>query len=438
MNDDIRVEPHQADNTLAELFHLVGSLIPQNHKIKVARRDTTVAQAIATMRECHYSQLPVVSGKAVLGVFSYRSLAVRLLENAPRMEEFVKLPVEEFMETNQYVQPSQNWESILDHLNRDDAVLVGHRDDLQGILTALDVLNYLHSIARPFVILAVLETTLRRLIRACVDDQTLQKCVEENLSSKYAEDRLPSKLEDMEFNDYTQIICHGRNWIHFTQVFGTTEYQRKDTQYRLTQIRELRNTVFHFKRVLVQADHDKLAEQQEWLEMKARAFEGSEKEDAIKAEDGVGDRDEESKGPWNERTFLTDLDKRDSGAVSVAQRILVWARNNGSHVWWGNGKVTGSFVPSLRHKGIYHQLFAVWTNGTLQFYFPTQGRKTPFNSPPKLQEFIAKVSVLPGISLPDDADKRYVSVPLTSFQYEANLQQLLAIFDWVILEIQSS
>lgn len=366
------------------------------------------------------------------------SLAVCLLENAPRMEDFAKLPVEEFMETDEYVQPSQNWESILDHLNRDDAVLVGSRDDLQGILTPLDVLYYLHGIARPFVILAVLETTLRRLIRDCVDIQTLQTCIRESLSSKYTEARLPSRLEDMEFNDYTQIICNSHNWTHFAQVFGLTEFQRKDTQRRLNLVRDLRNVVFHFKQVLLPNEHETLAKQQKWLEVKARAFEGRKQGDTIDVVSSDGDRDEESKGPWNKRTFLIDLEKRDSGAVSVAQRILVWARNNGSHVWWGNGKVTGSFVPSLRHKGIYHQLFAVWTNGTLQFYFPTQGRKTPFNSPPKLQEFIAKVSVLPGISLPDDADKRYVSVPLTSFQYEANLQQLLAIFDWVILEIQSS
>jgi CBS domain-containing protein len=435
MSNETDIEVPRDDKTLAELFHLVGSLIPQKQKIKVAHRDTTVAQAIAMMRECHYSQLPVVSGKAVLGVFSYRSLAIRFLENANKLEDFTNLPVEVFLENDQFAQPSQNWESILDHLNRDDAVLVGHRDDLQGILTSLDVLNYLHGIARPFVILAVLETTLRRLIRECVDNETLKQCARDSLSNKYAQDRLPSKLEDMDFSDYTQIICHGRNWIHFCPIFGTTEYQRKDTQCRLTKIRELRNTVFHFKRVLVQADHEELAEQQEWLEVKARAFENREQTDTLEVPESVKVI---PRIPWTKAAFLDEIKKHNSSAAKTVEIILDWAQRSDIYVYWGRGLSTGAFVPQVRHKKINYQLFAVWTSGSFQFYFQNHGHKAPFNSLARIKELVAKVSALPGIKLPNDADKRYVSIHLAVLQDEVVLQKLLSIYDWMINEIRSS
>jgi len=232
--------------SLAELFHLVRSLIPESQDLAVASPEMTVAEAVQLMQRHNFSQLPVVAGQAVLGVFSFRSLAVKLLEMGKISAHFGDLPVDEFMEQFQFVQLSDNWESIVDHLDNDDGVLVGHRDRLEGILTPMNVLNYLRDIANPFVLLVEIELALRRIIRACVSEAELQVCVQNCLASKYLPDEMPADLYQMTFNDYVQIIGDGRNWPQFEIVFGKGEWQRKTTAERLKEMRELRNDVFQY------------------------------------------------------------------------------------------------------------------------------------------------------------------------------------------------
>lgn len=259
--------------SLAELFHLVKSLIPEEQELAVASPEMTVAEAIQMMQEHNFSQLPVVAGQAVLGVFSFRSLAAKLLEMGRISEHFGDLPVDEFMTRFRFVQLSDNWESIVDFLDIDDGVLVGHRDRLDGILTSMDVLNYLRDIANPFVLLAEIELSLRRIIRACVSENGLRMCVENCLAGKYQRNEMPTELSQMTFNDYVQLIGHGRNWPLFEIVFGKGEWQRKTTTGRLKEVRNLRNDVFHFKRKLDLEDIGKLTTHREWLQMKIRAFE---------------------------------------------------------------------------------------------------------------------------------------------------------------------
>jgi CBS domain-containing protein len=259
--------------SLAELFHLVRNLIPEDQELVVARPDMRVREAIELMQRHNYSQLPVVAGQAVLGVLSFRSLTTKLLEMGRISEHFGNLPVDEFMEQFEFAQLSDNWESTIVHLDRDDGVLVGHRDDLVGILTPMDVLSYLKDIANPFVLLAEIELSLRRIVGACVTDEELQACAEQCLSGKYPPNEMPTKLSDMTFNDYVQIIGDGRNWPHFEVAFGAGDWLRKRTAKRLKEVRDIRNDVFHFKRRLLPVDIETLTKRREWLQMKTRAFE---------------------------------------------------------------------------------------------------------------------------------------------------------------------
>jgi len=201
-----------ASQSLAELFHLVKSLIPEGQDLVVVLPEMTVAEAIQLMEKRDFSQLPVIAGQAVLGVFSFRSLALRLLKMGKIGEHFGDLRVDEFVEKFKFVQLSDNWESIVDHLDSDDGVLVGHRDQLEGILTPMDVLTYLQGIASPFVLLAEIELSLRRIICACVTEDELEVCARNCLAGKYPSDQMPTGLSQMTFNDYAQIIGDGRNW----------------------------------------------------------------------------------------------------------------------------------------------------------------------------------------------------------------------------------
>ena len=259
---------------IVELFHMVQSLIPEGQQVATIPPYTRVADAIELMNDQRFSQLPVVSGNAVLGVFSYRSLTKGLTELGPIDTDFRELPVDEFMEPIPYVQPIDKWESILEHLDQEDVVLLGNRDDIQGILTSMDVLGFLHRLASPFLMLAEIELSLRRIIEDCVSEQELKKCGLNSLHGKYPAEEMPASPSDMTFNDYVQIIGDGRNWPFFEPAFGKGNWLRKKTVARLTEVRNLRNDIFHFRRQLEDVDYDTLVQHRDWLEMKSRSFEG--------------------------------------------------------------------------------------------------------------------------------------------------------------------
>ncbi|MHC4619375.1 MAG: CBS domain-containing protein [Planctomycetota bacterium] len=314
--------------SLAELFHLVKSLLPADQKVVSAPPEMKVADAIELMLEHNYSQLPIVAGNAVLGVFSFRSLSAGALEMGATGASLGDLPVDEFTEELAFVHSSDSWESLLDLLDRDDGVLVGNRDHLEGILTAMDVLKYLHGIARPFVLLAEIELSLRRIINACVSDEEWAECVANGLSSKYPRDRLPANSTEVTFNDYVQIIGSKENWPLFAVAFGPDEGQRKRTISRLKQAGLLRNDVFHFRRQLSGQDRHRLADHRAWLQNKLRAFEARQHQPSAEVE---------GPGRPTEQDFALVLTRRpvprgqqqlykalhDAGDVGLAQDELV-------------------------------------------------------------------------------------------------------------------
>jgi CBS domain-containing protein len=346
--------------SLAELFHLVKSLIPENQKLYTASPDMTVAEAIQVMHRHNFSQLPVVAGNTVLGVFSFRSLTTQLLKMGQIREHFGDLPVDEFMEHFKFVQPSDNWESILSFLDSDNGVLVGYRDQLEGIVTAMDVLKYLDNIASPFVLLAEIELSLRRIIRACVSNDQLQICVQNSLASKYSLDEMPTRLSEMTLNDYVQIIGDGRNWAHFSVVFGKGEWQRKTTTERLKEIRDLRNDVFHFKRKLTSEDYETLATRREWLQMKTRAFEARKAEPSRDIQMPSPGR----KGHTNRAEFLA---KCSPPIASFFERVLDLAEQRGYTIYWGTkGFSARAYLPQEEQWASFSY---GWPEELFEFYF---------------------------------------------------------------------
>ena len=192
----------------------------------------------------------------------------------PISADFRTLPVDEFMEKPTFKQPMEKWEMILHDLEQQDAVLVGNQEDLQAILTSTDVVNHLQRLAGAFIKLAEIETSLRRIIDACVDEDKLDVCVQNSLKGKYLPEEMPKTLSDMTLNDYVQIIGDGRNYTYFEAVFGPTDWQRKQTAARFKEVVDLRNVTFHFKRQLDDQDFAVLTDHRDWLEMKTRSFEG--------------------------------------------------------------------------------------------------------------------------------------------------------------------
>lgn len=138
---------------------------------------------------------------------------------------------------------------------------------------------------------------------------------------------------------------------------------------------------------------------------------------------------------WDEASFFKVLDQRNGEAHTlVARRILEWSRKSNLRVWWGKGKQDGSFIPVLDHKGTGHQLFAVWTSGAFEFYF--QWYKAPFDLEARRRELMKKFNAIPDVNLTVAHVSKRPSVPLTAFQEEASLDQLLATYEWFLEEVR--
>jgi CBS domain-containing protein len=257
---------------VSELFHRINRIIPENQELLTISPDTTVRDAIALLRKHGYSQVPVVTGGEVLGVFSYRSFAHKAAgstwqEVAQQKWAPGDLAVEECLERFEFARVTEEMRQVFDAMDRDNGVLIGTPERLQGILTPMDFLRYLYKVASPFVMISEIELTLRALIRLAVNQEELEACAIRTLAQLYGAEKVPRTLEAMTFDNYKAIISHGDNWPKFEPILGGTRIR---VAGKLKQLCDLRNDLFHFKREITLQDHETLDDHRNWLLLKAK------------------------------------------------------------------------------------------------------------------------------------------------------------------------
>ena len=263
------------------LFHRLNSVLPTDQTLISVLPETPVQEALAVLGKHGFSQCPVIVGQQVLGLFSYRSFsqAVIKLSSDAKNQRFNprEMFVEDCIDRPTYARVTDEFRAWFDAIDKQDAVLVGDPNRLQGIVTAMDILRYLYSVASPFVLIAEIELSLRGLIRLAVDSDELVACAR-NCLKHYPEGKLPTDLEHMTFNDYVQIIGDGRNWNYFQPIF---KGDRLRTRTKLERAGELRNDVFHFRREITVQDYEELSALRDWMLLKATAVEARTKGSVI-------------------------------------------------------------------------------------------------------------------------------------------------------------
>jgi len=249
------------ERSLKDLFHRVSRLLPEDQELVVVPPDTPARDALDIMREHNFTQVPIVQGSEVLGVFSYRSFSEGVLQLASNERDPAGLPVEVFSEKLMFASVTDELANLLDELDLKEVVLVGSEDRLQGIVTAVDTLRYFYRIASPFVMLGEIELSIRELIRASVTDQDLRACVDKCLTH-YAEEKRPRAIEEMCLADYITILTWRELWPTFRDAFGGAYTVARA---KLGPLPKLRNDVFHFKRELLVEEYDSLRDCRDWL-----------------------------------------------------------------------------------------------------------------------------------------------------------------------------
>ncbi|MDB4372797.1 CBS domain-containing protein [Mariniblastus sp.] len=267
--------------SVTDLFHRVNSVIPDAQKLVTIEPEMLVAEALDLLEEHGFSQAPVVVGREVLGLFSYQTFSRAVISHARaatknRRLDPLELTVEECMDSRpKFARVTDEFVEWFDAIDRSDSVLVGSPDQLQGIVTAMDILRYLYRVASPFVLIGEVELALRALMQMAVDSETLAACAHECLKDKYDIERMPTELHAMTFNDYIQIVGDGRRWDHFQPFLGGN---RVRTRAKLEQLRDVRNVIFHFRREITLVEYETLAANRGWMLRKVRTAEERQKE----------------------------------------------------------------------------------------------------------------------------------------------------------------
>lgn len=264
----------------SELFHRINRIIPENQIILSVAPNCLVRDAVALMRKHGYSQVPVVEGGEVLGVFSYRSFAQGAAN--PTLEGWTKqkcgpgdLPVDEFLEQFEFARVTEEMSRVFDAMDRDNGVLVGTPERLVGVLTPMDFLRYLDRVASPFVMVSEIELALRALMGIALTPEQIAGVARRCLAAAYGgEGRVPTSLEEMTFDNYQVLVSHGETWPLLEPVLGGT---RTRASAKLKEVGTLRNDLFHFKREITMRDHETLAQHRNWLLSKIKQAEAHRK-----------------------------------------------------------------------------------------------------------------------------------------------------------------
>jgi len=252
---DSSEEPGDVDT----FFHRLNNVLPEQQEIVSVGPDATVAEALAIMSREGYSQLPIVEGREVLGAFTFRSFS--LTARSMGRADLSQMPVLEFAERVLFARPQDNFEELIDALDRDGAVFVGDPDRLIGIATTVDVLRYLFRIANVYVLLQEIELALRELLRHASGSNEMSPWMLECLSAVRDADA-PTCFEDLSFGDYALILQSKTHWQHLEDAFGRL---RSAALARVRRANELRNVAFHFRRAISTEDHENLADTRDWL-----------------------------------------------------------------------------------------------------------------------------------------------------------------------------
>src|SRR5205823_6917964 len=119
------------------------------------------------------------------------------------------LAVEECLEQFEFARVTEEMRQVFDAMDRDNGVLIGSPEKLQGILTPMDFLRYLYKVASPFVMISEIELALRALIGQALSPENIAAAAKRCLSSAYGgEEKVPISLDEMTFGNYQSLISH--------------------------------------------------------------------------------------------------------------------------------------------------------------------------------------------------------------------------------------
>ncbi|WP_306009788.1 hypothetical protein [Bacillus sp. MMSF_3328] len=144
--------------------------------------------------------------------------------------------------------------------------------------------------------------------------------------------------------------------------------------------------------------------------------------------------------PWDEDLFFEELQRTSPEDVNITKEILEWSKQNMSYIWWGAGKVEGSFVPTIIVNDIKFHLFSVRTSGQIELYFKHLTSRPVFENEAKRLELLTKMNgILDSTQqIPDDSITRLPKISISALNDPSKLLGFFDTYKWFIDEVRTS
>lgn len=137
---------------------------------------------------------------------------------------------------------------------------------------------------------------------------------------------------------------------------------------------------------------------------------------------------------WTEETFFSALKENDKQKeYEVAKSILDWARIRCSRIWYGWGR-RGSLVPII-NVNRDHQLFAIWTDGSIEIYFQWYKGKPPFNDENKRLLLMNKLNSIKGVNISKNKISKRPNFDIKLLYPQEERKKFFETFEWFIKQL---
>ena len=138
---------------------------------------------------------------------------------------------------------------------------------------------------------------------------------------------------------------------------------------------------------------------------------------------------------WDRDSLLAAIETRSGNAARVlANQIIDWAESKKLQMYWGKGKVFGSFVPYFKYNGQTFIPFTMYSYGKIEIPFGILRTRPPFNQDFKRVELLNMLNEVSGVNLPADSISKRPTVLIAEIAKQDSLFRLLACFEWAMKE----
>jgi hypothetical protein len=135
---------------------------------------------------------------------------------------------------------------------------------------------------------------------------------------------------------------------------------------------------------------------------------------------------------WDEVSLLAELGRRFGDAeVSVARRLLDWARASGSVLWWGRGAKHGSVYVGVGRGGKGAYPFAIWTYGRVEMQLGALAKLAPFDGLKMREELGRRLNEISGVEIASESLSKRPSFPLAMLSGDDAFGRFTGAMSWI-------